>query len=567
MRKPAPEQKHRPELVLVDHLLNFDLDIGVDERVAHLQTLRRGNEVNGQIDRVLIDRVLSLRAGLDAAQQMQSRLKETMDRLTATPWFPGIFLGTCETPEGIRAMVQIGNTRRVVRLLHSLEQTALSIGDEVFLGAELNVIVAKSPNTTPRGGDTAVFTEKTHDGRLILRQHDEEIVLDFTAESLKEVELSPGDLVRFDRAAWLACERIRQSSSANLFLQETPDVTFDEIGGLDSEIEQITRAVDLHLLHQDIATEYRLRRKGSVLLVGPSGTGKTMTAKALANWLGKRSSSGRSRFMNIKPSELHSMWYSQSEANYREAFRVAREAALREPGVVIVMFFDEVDAIGLSRGHPNGHVDDRILTAFMTELNGLAERGNILVVAATNRRSALDPALIRPGRLGDLVLEIPRPKRKAARDIFSKHLRLDIPFARNGYGDDTAANREEILEAAVSRIYAPNGDNELATLQFRDGKRRSVRASDLISGAIIASIANNAVERACVRQITTGERGLRFEDVVEAMDREFDAAIRVLTPANCRQHLTDLPQDMDVVSVTPILRKTRAVAAEVRRRM
>jgi SpoVK/Ycf46/Vps4 family AAA+-type ATPase len=221
------------------------------------------------------------------------------------------------------------------------------------------------------------------------------------------------------------------------------------------------------------------------------------------------------------------------------------------------MFFDEVDSIGMNRGQAHGHVDDRVLTAFMSELNGLSDRGNIVVVGATNRRTALDPALIRPGRLGDLVLEVSRPKRKAARDILAKYLTLNLPFARNGHGDDLAANREEILEAAVSNIYAPNGDNELATLQFRDGKRRSVRAPDLVSGAMIASIANTALERACVRQIETGERGLRFEDVAEAMELEFDSAIRALTPANCRQHLTDLPQDMDVVSIQPIPRKSR----------
>ena len=108
--------------------------------------------------------------------------------------------------------------------------------------------------------------------------------------------------------------------------------------------------------------------------------------------------------MNVKPAGLHSMWYGQSEANYREAFRVAREAGAREPEVPVVMFFDEVDAVGGARGDWGHRVDDRVLTAFMAELDGLESRGNVLVIAATNRRDALDPALLRPGRLGDLVL-------------------------------------------------------------------------------------------------------------------------------------------------------------------
>ena len=145
----------------------------------------------------------------------------------------------------------------------------------------------------------------------------------------------------------------------------------------------------------------------------------------------------------------------------------------------------------MARGQAHSHVDDRVLTALMAELDGLTDRGNIVVIGASNRRSSLDAALLRPGRLGDLILEIGRPRRKAALEILTKHLPPTVPYARNGHGDDFLTTREEILQTAVSRIYAPNADNELATLQFRDGKRRPVRASDLISGAMIANIANS----------------------------------------------------------------------------
>jgi proteasome-associated ATPase len=261
--------------------------------------------------------------------------------------------------------------------------------------------------------------------------------------------------------------------------------------------------------------------------------------------------------MNVKPSELHTMWYGQSEANYREAFRAARLAGELEPDVPVVMFFDELDSVGMSRGRANSNIDDRVQTAFMAELDGLAGRGNIIVVAATNRRDAIDPALLRPGRLGDLVLEVPRPNMKAGQDILSRYLGSNIPYARNGHGDDAAATREDIISAAVSHIYAPNANNELATIQFRDGKRRVLRAADLVSGAIIANVVNVAVERACLREVETNEPGLRVEDVVIALTEEFETAARALTPANCRHHLTGLPQDVDVVSVEPVARKVK----------
>src|SRR5208337_1789079 len=107
---------------------------------------------------------------------------------------------------------------------------------------------------------------------------------------------------------------------------------------------------------------------------------------------------------------------------YREIFSVAKEAAAQEPDIFTVVFFDEVDSIGSMRGESLHRIDDRVLNAFMAELSGLEDRGNVVVVSATNLLSLLDSALMRGGRLGDLVLKIPRPNRNAAREIFHRHM-------------------------------------------------------------------------------------------------------------------------------------------------
>ena len=180
-------------------------------------------------------------------------------------------------------------------------------------------------------------------------------------------------------------------------------------------------------------------------------------------------------------------------------------------------------------------VDDRVQTAFMTELDGLEGRGNILVVAATNRRDAIDPALLRPGRLGDLVLDVPRPNAKGAAAIFRKYLSADLPYADCSVGPDRAAT--DVIAAAVSRIYARNGDSDVATITLRDGKRRPVAARELVSGATIAKIARLAMERACLREIDTGDTGIQPHDVLGVVDEELEQLGQVLTPSNARVHL------------------------------
>ena len=556
-RKPvtrrSAEQSSMAGRMLEEVIEAGEAGLGMDERLAALARLREsGLENPAVIDRFLIERIGCLHDSLTAVEEEHGKLRGLIDMLTAPPYFPAIYLGTANAPGVQGALVQTENERRVVQWGDGVPCNELVPGDEVYLTHERNVLFAKSCSPSFLIGEVASYSRSTPDGRLVLRSRDEEIVV-LAKAALGDEGLKAGDAVRFNRNAGLAFEKIGASKGEEYFLESTPSDSFEEIGGLDREIEELKRTLSLHMFHHGSTSKYKLRRKKAVLMEGPPGNGKTKMARATCAWLASLSASGRSHFINVKPGALNSMWFGQTEQRYREIFRVAREAAAADESVPVVMFWDEVDAIGGNRGESTNHIDDRMLNAFMAELNGLEDRGNILVLAATNRRDALDPALVRPGRLGDLVLFFPQPNGKAARAILSRHMPADIPYAANGEGQPAA--REALLDQAVGQLFAQSADTELANLTLRDGKRRLVRAADLVSGAQLEAIAQSAIERACVREAEGGPQGVCAADISAAISDFFLMAPRALTPRNARNYLRDLPQDVDVVRVDLVERR------------
>jgi proteasome-associated ATPase len=547
-------RKNQPQTDAEAALANLGIalrsPISTEEKVQIAHALRGGSEeMDRRVVECLVVETASLYSSLERSSAAQKELRRIAERVTAPPYHAAVFVGPARTSRGDGAVVWYGSSRRVVTLAEEIAPGAFAPGDEVLLGPELNTLVGKLDPRVQGGGETAVFDRVTSDGRVVVRYREEELIL--TASGALDLRaVRAGDLLRWDRALWMAFETLQRSEGTHLFLEDTPSETFDEIGGLRKQIERLKNCIRLKRDHAAVANKYGVVRKGGILLCGPPGTGKTMLARAFASWLASVSSSGRSRFMNIKPGALHSMWYSQSEANYREAFRVAREAGEAEPTVPVVLFFDEVDAIGATRGQDHGAIHDKVLLAFMAELDGLARRGNVVVIGATNRADALDVGLVRPGRLGDEIVNVPRPDRRAAREILSLHLGPRVPFADDG-------GRETAIESVLSRIYAPNGGTEIATLTFRDGSRRTLTARDVVSGAVLARIARDTAERACLREIETGEEGVRLTDLFRAVDGEVDRIAAVLSPANCRSHVDDLPQDLGVVSVERIRRQVR----------
>jgi transitional endoplasmic reticulum ATPase len=192
-------------------------------------------------------------------------------------------------------------------------------------------------------------------------------------------------------------------------LRGVPQVTYEDIGGIGNEIKKVREMIELPLRHPEIFEKLGIEAPKGVLLFGPPGTGKTLLAKAVAN-------ESQAHFISISGPEIMSKFYGESEARLREIFKEAREKA---PSII---FVDEIDSIAPKREEVTGEVERRVVSQMLSLMDGLEARGRVIVIAATNRPNAIDPALRRPGRF-DREIEIKVPDKKGRKDILSIHSR------------------------------------------------------------------------------------------------------------------------------------------------
>ncbi len=202
-----------------------------------------------------------------------------------------------------------------------------------------------------------------------------------------------------------------EPSAMREVLVEIPDVTWDQVGGLEDVKEELREAVEWPLKYPDLFAQLNATPPKGLLLYGPPGTGKTLLAKAVAH-------ESESNFISVKGPELLNKFVGESEKAVREVFRKARQAS------PCIIFFDEIDSVAPTRGSSGGdsHVTERVISQFLTEMDGLEELRNVIIIAATNRPDIIDSALLRPGRF-DRLLFVPPPDLEARKQIFKIHTR------------------------------------------------------------------------------------------------------------------------------------------------
>lgn len=515
----------------------------LDAHLARVEAMADEGEDLQPLVTALLREKFATQEAMDKVRRHHEELRQELEALCAPEHYPVTLTAVFDAG---RLTVEVaGHGGRLRVAVHpDVDRATLRIGARGLLSQRRNCLVAVY-DAEPQWAEVGTVEEVMPDRKRLLLRHQDQLLAVGLAEPLRGVALRKGDLVGFDRdGARLAYAVVPPPGRQDLFFERTPPDRFDELGGLDDVIGRLKWAVEFRLKHEAVAARYGLRPKRGILLEGPPGNGKTKLARCLANFVAGLLPAGACHFMAIAGSSDYSMWLGQSEQKLIARFDAARDLAGRSE-VPVVMFFDEIDAIGRRRGSDLGSAaPDRILATLLSQLDGVNQVNNLIVIGATNRADVLDPGLVRPGRLGDIKVMVPAPKRAAADAILRRYLR----------GMPLAESMERVVPALLSRLYAERGPYaEVARVALRDGSRVVIRGRDLVSGAVLENVVRQAAEAAADREARGGAPGVTEDDLVAALDADVRGAVRLLTPANVRGYVARLPAERDVVGVEPLL--------------
>ncbi len=464
-----------------------------------------------------------LSATLREAREHIAALREEVEKLTMPPSAYGTFLGANE--DGTVDVFSAGRKMRVAA--HpELEIKEMKRGQEVVLNESLNVVFARGPEVQ---GEVVIYKELLEDGTraLIVGRADEERVCEL-GDELLGVKLRSGEHLLMDGRSGLLVERIPRPEVEELVLEEVPDITYADVGGLDDQIEQIHDAVELPYLFADLFHEHDLQPPKGILLYGPPGCGKTLIAKAVANSLASRvaektgNKKTRSYFLNIKGPELLNKYVGETERQIRLIFERAREKS--EEGVPVIVFFDEMDSLFRTRGTGiSSDIESTIVPQLLAEIDGVETLKNVIVIGASNREDLIDPAILRPGRL-DVKIKIERPDEESSKQIFSRYLVPGLPIAEDEsklHDGDLEKTVAAMIDAAAEAMYATDELNRFLEVTYQNGDKEVLYFKDFSSGAMIENIVRRSKKLAIKRTIAGGARGICTQDLLDSIKQEY----------------------------------------------
>src|SRR2546430_2627536 len=456
------------------------------------------------------------------ARQTIEKLEEVIKKVTSPANRIGTFLGNVGKET---AHIVVGGADYYCNVDPRIPMAKLKKGTRVLVN-EAFVIVGDLGFET--SGPVTKITEVIGDDRLrVGSEHGlQSIVLQRSAD-LADSTLKSGDEVRVDSNYRMALEMLSGTKSHEHYLDSVPELPWEKVGGQEAALQAIKDAIELPLLHPDLFQRFQHATPKGFLLHGPPGCGKTLIGKAtafnLTKQLGEKSGTEmREYFMHVKGPEILNMWVGESERIVREIFATAREK--RKEGFMPFLFIDEAESIlGTRRASRHSNILSTLVPMFCSEMDGIDSLNDVVIILASNRADLIDPAILRPGRI-DRKIKVDRPNKEGAREIYRIYLTNDLPYdgALAKEADNIGASIDRLIERFVDWQFAHRDENKFLEVTLRSGRKEILYRSNLISGAIIASIVERAKAMAIKRAIATQqEEGIREMDLHLAFDAEY----------------------------------------------
>src|ERR1700730_10303041 len=456
------------------------------------------------------------------ARRMIEKLEEVIKKVTSPANRIGTFLGATERDT---AHFVVGGADYYCNVDPRIPLAKLKNGTRVLVN-EAYVIVGDLGFET--AGPGTKITEVLSDDRLrVGSEHGlQSMVLQRSAD-LATSTLKSGDEVRVDPNYRMALEMLARTKSHEHYLDVMPELPWERVRGQEGALQAIKDAIELPLLHVDLFKKFQHATPKGFLLYGPPGCGKTLIGKATAYNLTKqlREKTGAEMteyFMHVKGPEILNMWVGESERMVRELFATAREK--RREGFMPFVFIDEAESIlGTRRASRYSNILSTLVPMFCSEMDGIDSLNDVVIILASNRADLIDPAILRPGRI-DRKIKVNRPNREGARDVYRIYLTDSLPYdgVLAKEADGLGASIERLIERFVDWQFTRRDENKFLEVTLRSGRKETLYRSDLISGAIIASIVERAKAIAIKRAIATQqEQGIRETDLQLAFNAEY----------------------------------------------
>lgn len=461
------------------------------------------------------------------------KVGEVVAKLTAPANRIGILL---DIPGEGLARILVGGAEYYANVDPRVSIADLKVGTQILVNEAYTVIKTLGYD---RNGPILKLTEAMPDGRLRFEQEmgRQSLILQRSTD-LVDVELKTGDEIRIDPSHRVAIEKLSDRKASRHVLDETPNITWEQIGGQNEAIAAIRKAIEYPLLHAETFERFKFSQPKGFLLYGPPGCGKTLIGQAAAGSLAKLVGESKQQqapdqerrppvtsgaFLHVKGPEILNMWLGESERMVRDLFEQAR--ARRRDGALPFIFIDEAESIlGTRRAMRSFNISNTLVPMFCSEMDGIESLRDVVIILASNRPDLIDPAVLRPGRI-DRKIKVSRPNKDAAAEIMRVYLTSDLPLdpalieERGGAHVRAAAS---LVEDIIESIFRRTEDNRLLSIRLRSGQNKVLYRGDLMSGAILASIVQRAKEKAIDRTIQSGQpSGLQAKDLLNSVSEEF----------------------------------------------